>query len=125
MTLRSVRREGKREERKEGRGRGERERRRGEREESGRNERVREGRGEGKKRERSHCKDIPVSPISLSYPTCSLQRIPQFPQGGRTMQVFCKCDEFMAALVEVCVGLIPLFSCGEPGNEARFVYEHT
>ena len=38
------------------------------------------------------------------------------------MQVFCKCDEFMAALMEVCVGLIPRFAfilCGEPGNEAR------
>ena len=38
------------------------------------------------------------------------------------MQVFCKCDEFMAALMEVCIGLIPRFafiSCGEPENEAR------
>lgn len=50
-------------------------------------------------------------PVSQSpAPTllvCSLQNIPQFPQGNRTMQVFCKCDEFMAALMEVCVSLIP------------------
>jgi len=31
---------------------------------------------------------------------CNLQKIPQFPQDNRTMQVFCKCDEFMAALME-------------------------
>ena len=108
---------GKRGRKKEGRGRGEREKRGKEEERREkrveRNERVREGGGEMEKRGCSHCKGI--THLSLSYPTCSLQRIPQFPQGGRTMQVFCKCDEFMAALMEVCIGLIPRFpfvSCG-------------
>ena len=45
--------------------------------------------------------------ITHSNPSCSLQNIPQFPQGNRMMQVFCKCDEFMAALMEVRVCLIP------------------
>ena len=62
------------------------------------------GRVEGEKR--NH-KDTPVSQSLAPTLPCSLQNIPQFPQGNRMMQVFCKCDEFMAALMEVHVSLIP------------------
>ena len=32
----------------------------------------------------------------------SLQRIPQFPEDNRTIQAFCKCDDFMLGLMQVC-----------------------
>ena len=31
---------------------------------------------------------------------CSLQKIPQHPPGSKEMQVFAKCDDFMAALMQ-------------------------
>ena len=68
------------------------------------NERVGEGERRGGEEEPQGHTSIT---ITRSNPSCSLQNIPQFPQGNRMMQVFCKCDEFMAALMEVRVSLIP------------------
>ncbi len=40
----------------------------------------------------------------------SLQRIPQFPPGNRTMHVFAKCDDFMSALMAKLGHNIPPFT---------------